>query len=347
MGLFRPVSVAVIWLVLAALPALADGRGPKPEGELRRRALFGAQLAPVTKEVRDRQKLDGDGGVVLEKIIPDTTAAEGEFQAGDVILAIGGVKVTGVPMFLQMIEEARAGGVLTLEVVRDGERVEKRVTLKEMPREKGDGYEVIYGSVTSHGARLRTIVTRPKVDGRHPAVLLLQGGHTCFSIDNPVGAPFGFTWVARNLARRGYVTMRIERPGCGDSEGGPLRDVDFDTELDGYKQGLRALKQLDFVDAANVFLFGHSQGGINAPLVAVEVPVRGIAVFGTVSGGGLEGMLGQRRRLAMLDGTNPADVDREVLAQARFWYPLLVEKKTPRAIREQHAELPKRVWEQW
>src|SRR5437667_5613259 len=58
-------------------------------------------------------------------------------------------------------------------------------------------------------------------------------------------------------------------------------------------------------------------------------------------------MLGQRRRLAMLDGTNSAEVDREVLAQARFWYPLLVEKKTPREIRKQHPELPKRVWEQW
>src|SRR5262249_56915728 len=130
--------------------------------------------------------------------------------------------------------------------------------------------------------------------GRQRAVLLLQGGHTCFSIDNPVGTPFGFTWVARSLARHGYVTMRVERPGCGDSEGGPLRDVDFDTELDGYKEALRALKQLDFVDAANVFLFGHSQGGINAPLMALEIPVRGIAVFGPVSGGGIEGILAQR-----------------------------------------------------
>jgi hypothetical protein len=36
-----------------------------------------------------------------------------------------------------------------------------------------------------------------------------------------------------------------------------------------------------------------------------------------------------------------------VLAQARFWYPLLVEKKTPREIRQQYPELSKHVWEQW
>ena len=292
--LYDALSVRIVFtlLVIAGVPPLAGSIESKPEGELRRRAMFGAQLAPVTKEVRDRQKLDGDGGVVLEKVFPGTSAADAEFKAGDVILAIGGAKVTGIPMFLERVAKARAGDVLTLDVVRDGVKAEKRVTLKEMPREKGDGYDVIYGSVTSHGARLRTIVTRPKAEGRHPAVMLLQGGHTCFSIDNPVGQPTGFTWIARDLARHGYVTMRVERPGCGDSEGGPLRDVDFDTELDGYKQALRALKQLDFVDADNVFLFGHSQGGIMAPLMAVEVPVRGIAVYGTVSGAWFESMLG-------------------------------------------------------
>ncbi len=49
-----------------------------PEGELRRRALFGARLGPVTQEVRERQKLDGDGGVVLEQIFPATSAAEAD-----------------------------------------------------------------------------------------------------------------------------------------------------------------------------------------------------------------------------------------------------------------------------
>jgi pimeloyl-ACP methyl ester carboxylesterase len=120
-----------------------------------------------------------------------------------------------------------------------------------------------------------------------------------------------------------------------------------DTELDGYKQALRVLKQFDFVDGDRVFLFGHSMGGIMAPLMAAEVPVRGIAVYGTASGTWFESVVGQRRRLASLDGTNPAAVDREVLAHARFWYPLSVERKTPREIREKNPELPKRVWEQW
>lgn len=327
-------------LLTIAWSLQADGQ----PNELRRRAMFGAQLADVTPEVRGRQKLDGNGGVVLAQVFPGTSAADAEFTAGDVILAVDGAKLTGIPMFLQIVAKARAGDVLTLHVARDALRREKRVTFREMPREKGEGYDVVYGAVTSHGARLRTIITRPKVEGRHPAIMLLQGGHTCFAIDTPVGQPTSFTWIASDLTRHGYVTLRVERPGCGDSEGGPLRDVGFDTELDGYKQALQALKRFDFVDADNVFLFGHSMGGNMAPLMAVPVPVRGIAVYGTGAGTWFEGVFGQRRRLASLDGTNPTAVDREILDQARFWYPLLVERKTPREILEQNPELRKLGW---
>src|SRR5688572_27999958 len=105
----------VLPAVLGALALSAcalHGEDQTPEGELRRRAMFGAQFAPMTKEVRDRQKLDGDHGVVLEKVFPDTSAAAADFKAGDVILSIDSVKVAGVPMFLKKVEQARAGDVL-------------------------------------------------------------------------------------------------------------------------------------------------------------------------------------------------------------------------------------------
>lgn len=314
------------------------------QGDLRRRAMFGAQLADVTAEVRDRQRLDGSEGVLLTQIFSGTSAADADFQVGDVLLAVNGTRLTSVAMFLARMTTVRAGDVQTLAFVRDGTRREKRVTFREMPRERGEGYDVMYGVVTSHGARLRTIVTRPTAAGRHPAVLLLQGGHTCFAIDTPVGQPTSFTWIASNLTQHGYVTVRVERPGCGDSEGGPLRDVGFDSELDGYKQALLDLKQFDFVDSANVFLFGHSMGGMMAPLIAIAVPVRGIAVYGTGAGTWFEAVFEQRRRLASLDGTKPAEIDREMLAQARFWYALLIDRKTPREMLDRNPELRGLGW---
>ena len=140
--------------------------------------LFGAQLAPVTKEVEQRQRLGKESGAVLEKVFPGTSAADAGFQAGDVIVAMDGAEITGISAFLERLARARAGDAVTLGVVRDRVREERKVTLRPMPLETGEGYDVIYGSVTNDGARLRTIVTRPKRARRHPAVLLLQGGHT-------------------------------------------------------------------------------------------------------------------------------------------------------------------------
>ncbi len=311
------------------------------EGKLSRRALFGAQLAPVTPAVRAKQKLEGEGGVVLQRVFPGTSAAAGDFKINDVILAVEGVAITGVPMFIKTMAQARAGQELTFEFVRDGAKHKKAVRLKELPREAGQGYDVIYSHVTSHGARLRTIITRPRAEGRHVAVFLLQGGNACFSIDTPVGQPNSFTRIARDLARAGYVTMRLERPGCGDSEGGPLRDVDFNTELDGFKAALKALKRFDYVDADNVFLFGHSMGGVVAPLMAGQTPVRGIAFYGTASETWFESVFGQRRRLLSLSGMDPAAVDREVLRHGQFWFSLVVHKKTPTQILDQHPGLRK------
>ncbi len=187
--------------------------------------MFGAQLAEVTADVRERQKLTENGGVTLVQIFPGTSAADAQFKAGDVMRAVDGTSLTGIPMFLDRMSKSRAGDVLNIDLVRDAVRLEQRVTLREMPREKGEGCDVVYGSVISNGARLRAIITRPSAAGRHPAVMLLQGAHTCFAIDTPVGQPAVFTWIASDLTRHGYVTLRVERPACGDSEGGRGRDA--------------------------------------------------------------------------------------------------------------------------
>jgi pimeloyl-ACP methyl ester carboxylesterase len=336
------VAVVLVLLTLGVSEAGAQARAAEAGGELRRRAMFGAQLAEVTPEIRQRQKIAG--GVALTQVFPGTSAADAEFRAGDVLLAVDGTSLTGIPEYLDKVAKTRAGDVLTIHFVRDGVRLERRVTFRETPREKGEGYDVLYGSVTSNGARLRTIVTRPSAAGRHPAVLLLQGGHTCFAIETPVGQPAAFTWIASDLTRHGYVTMRMERPGCGDSEGGPLRDVGFDRELDGYKKALQAFTRFDFVDSTNVFLFGHSMGGMVAPLIAVEQPVKGIAVYGSGAGTWFEAVFEQRRRLATVDGTRPGDIDREILDQGRFWSALLLDRKTPREILERAPELKRLGW---
>ena len=300
-------------------------------GELQRKALLGAQLAEAPDATPTR------GGVRLERVIDDSAAAKAGLQPGDIVLRLGATQVTNVAAFLKVLAPLRAGDQLTVSFLRDGEANLVNARLRAMPRETGEGYEVLYGSVTNGDFRQRTIVTHPPGKGRHPAVLLLQGGHTCFPVDAPFGNPGAFVRIAQHLARNGYVTMRVERPGCGDSEGGPLREVDFDTELAGNLAALRALKQSAVVDADNVLIYGFSMGGIMAPLMATEEPVRGIATYGTTCITWFEGVVAQRRRLLLLKGLSPEQVNAKIPGHIRFWYQLAVERKTVREINDSNA----------
>jgi uncharacterized protein len=255
---------------------------PDPDAELPRGGFLGAKLIPVADDIRERLKLNTGDGVAIDEVIPDSTAAAAGFQKGDVLLALNHAKIVGIGPFVQAIASRKAGAEVTIELLRGEDLRQEKVTLKGRPLERSDAYDVIYGAVSSKGARLRTILTRPKAEGKHPALFLIQGIGLA-SIDNPVGGLSSYKTIVDKFTRHEFVTLRVDKPGCGDSEGGPARDVDFDTELDGYRQALKMLKTRADVDSDRVFVFGHSMGGVMAPLLAAEIPIRGIIVYGTIT----------------------------------------------------------------
>jgi pimeloyl-ACP methyl ester carboxylesterase len=310
--------------------------------ELKRGAFFGAKVAPVSDDVRERLKLEAGTGVVIDAIIPGSTAEAAGFKSGDVVLSLDGAKVTGAGGFVQAITSRKAGASVALGFRRGEELRTEKVMLKGRPLEKSDGYEVIYGSVSSRAGLLRTIVTKPKGDGKYPALFVIQGVGV-FSIDNPVGALASYKTIVDHFTRRGFMTLRVDKPGCGDSEGGPTRDVDFDTELDGYRQALKMLTARSDVDAQRVFIFGHSMGGVMAPLLAAEAPVRGIIVYGTISRTWTEYMLENIRRQMELAGAEPSAINRDVRNDAALLTYLYAEKLAPKVIAQRYPHLRERL----
>jgi hypothetical protein len=147
------------------------------------------------------------------------------------------------------------------------------------------------GTAKFHLAKGRGILVRRAASGNHhqapfersaPAVLFITG-IGCGSQDN-LPPDSTLAELLYGLTRRGFVTMRVEKSGVGDSEGPPCMSpqADLRAEVRGYVAGLKALKGHDFVDGGNVFLFGLSIGGVVAPLVAREVPAKGLVVAETV-----------------------------------------------------------------
>jgi pimeloyl-ACP methyl ester carboxylesterase len=74
--------------------------------------------------------------------------------------------------------------------------------------------------------------------------------------------------------------MRVERSGVGDSEGPASRETDFFADVAAYRAALESLRGDPGV--RSVILFGHSVGGMIAPLLASEGSgIDGVVVFGT------------------------------------------------------------------
>jgi len=274
-------------------------------------------------------------------VFPASTAKAAGMADGDVLVAVAGSPVRAPLDVVQAMAHRKAGETVTLEFRHDGRPVRRTLELAPYPAETGEGWDVEYGSVRSSGGRLRTIWTRPRTPGRHPALFLIQGIGT-FSTETPLMGVDAYREILRDFAKRGFVTLRVDKPGCGDSEGGPLRDVDFDTQLDGFRQALAALRADPAVDPNRILIFGHSMGGVWGPLLAAETPVRGIAVYGTLCTTWMEYLLDNTRRQSALEGRSPAAVDSLLQVEAQVTHYLYAEDLTPQRMAELHPEL--RSW---
>src|SRR5262249_40295973 len=134
------------------------------------------------------------------------------------------------------------------------------------PRETHPRVDVIYDSVTApDGARLRTIITKPRgANGKLP-VIFVAGWLSCDSVEAPADTKDESGLVFRDLAQMpGFVLFRIDKQGVGDSEG-VCGETDFESELAGYRTAFRALKNYDFIDIKRIYILGISNGGGFAP----------------------------------------------------------------------------------
>jgi uncharacterized protein len=145
------------------------------------------------------------------------------------------------------------------------------------------------GWLPVRGYRLRAAWTRPREAGPHPAILYLPG-LGARSLTGPLDAApprDGILLLLRAFSDAGFVTLRADPSGVGESEGPAFADADLGAEIDGHRAALEELLRSPAVDPARVFLFGHSLGGVLAPLIAGQSAPRdrlaGVVVYGTTS----------------------------------------------------------------
>jgi pimeloyl-ACP methyl ester carboxylesterase len=322
---------AVLACTVGCAHAVARAQG-KPAGELPRKGFAGVQVGPVPEDVRARLKLAAAHGLLVGGVVEGSPAAEAGLAGGDVILEAAGKPVGSAEEYVAVVQRLYAGDKLPLTVLRGGRRLSLMLTLKPRPFESRPDLDVLYRSVETAAGRRRVIVTKPKGQGRFPAVLMV-GGIGCYSLDGlvPEGA---YGRILYGLTLKGFATMRVEKTGMGDSEGPPCMSpqADLRQEVAGYVAGLRALKSYDFVDPGHVFIFGHSIGGIVGPLVAVEEPVRGLVAAETIGTDWFEYELANFRRQTLLAKTPYDELERRARQARACKQRMLVGKESPEQI---------------
>jgi pimeloyl-ACP methyl ester carboxylesterase len=194
-------------------------------------------------------------------VLADGMAERAGVRAGDRLLSLAGAPLGSLIELGRALRVAGGARDAELRFRRGALEHTARVEVQHFPDEEG----VCYGVLEVEGARLRTLATHPA--GRARATVLVLPGIACEPVDF---APLVHGWTDAGLA-----TLRVDKRGVGDSEGGRPDELDFVTELADLRAALASLP------AGPVVLFGHSVGGTMAALLAAERPLAGVMVYGS------------------------------------------------------------------
>jgi len=328
----RLIGLAVGFTAAALAVSAGDLSAPLP-----RKGMLGAAVGPVSAEKQKVSGLRAGEGLEVTRTVPGGSADALGLKAGDILVSVGKEKVGEKKPLPPVISRYYANQPIELKVIRDGKTVSLKGTLKERPRQTSDDFTVEYSQVVSRGKRIRVITTRPKGDGKFPALFLI-GGIGAYSVDGNFPS-IAYGNVLEPVAKAGFATVRIDKPGQGDSEGPAYADLKFGDEQDAYLQALRYAKHLPYIDPNRIAIFGQSMGGTFGPLIAAQEPVAGLAVHGTLAKSWVEYWVENVRRQSALAGASPADIDAEQKKLSALNTFLFYEKMTPAQIVRRHPEM--------
>lgn len=265
-----------ILLSLVLWSSLSSGQN------LKRQANYGFYPQPVDEAIAEEKGLKEVRGILVRGVGPGTTFGNMGVQEGDVVLTINGKRIDTQPALAAAKRDLWAGDKIKVEIWREGKTQKLAGNMVGKPRETSDKWDVIYDKVPFDGGFLSGIVTKPKSSGPHPTIYFIPG-YTCASVEalSPIHP---YTRMLDSLNALGYVIFRVDKPGTGE---GPnpcsCAETGFYKEVDVFRAGWDHLQTYSFVDKDEIYIFGHSMGGFEAPLLAAEdnISPRGVAVYGT------------------------------------------------------------------
>jgi pimeloyl-ACP methyl ester carboxylesterase len=278
--------------------------------ELPRRVFVGIRMEKLTDDMKRIIGLPDVKGIMVNEVLPRSTAEKAGFKKGDVLTTINGKSVNSPDEVLSALSGFKNGDKFQYEIIREKKKIKGASAFMSFPSEKYAGLETIYSeSKTSIGLQ-RIIITKQKSEKRQPVIAFI-GGIGCYSLDFPMDSNRSEVQLLNKLSRAGFICARLEKPGMGDNAKHckPCAEVSFTEETNGYVQAIRTLKMRPDVDSNSIYILGHSMGGVFAPLIAQQTSVKGIIAYGTIGSNFIEYIAKTRRTIAEAYKMSPEETD--------------------------------------
>jgi serine protease Do len=105
------------------------------------RGFLGITFQPVDRAVAEAMGLPSEQGVLVRTVQPGTPADKAGIRTGDVIMEFDGWPVTDEQKFRMMVAQAGPGKDVSVEVIRDGKEMTRRLTLADRDKFLSDTEE--------------------------------------------------------------------------------------------------------------------------------------------------------------------------------------------------------------
>ncbi len=249
---------------------------------LKRKGLLGITMQTLNDSIAKQNNLKVSSGVYIITVFPNSTFSNLGIEKGSVLTRLNNTPVNTIQDVLAITGQLYEGDTIEAEYYLNNSKRKKSTSLLGRPLEDFVNGNVNYSEVVYDGNALRSILVTPKHIQKPPVIYFLQG-YTCGSIettsdDNPMKKLMN-DWV-----NAGFAVYRIEKPGVGDSQSKKhCSQISFDEELKAFKEGYKVLMTEASIDANNIFMFGHSMGGVIAPLLNKIKSPRGIITYGSIA----------------------------------------------------------------
>ena len=198
-------------------------------------------------------------------------------------------------------------------------------------------------TIPANGFNVAGTLTSPPGVGRlrHPTVVLVAGSGSVDRDETVAGIPV-FSQLAGALAERGYLVLRYDKRGLGQS-GGRTETATIQDYADDLVAIVKWLAKRDDVDNRRIAVVGHSEGGAVTMLAAArEKKIASVVLAAAPGTAGAELILEQQQHQLALAGVPDGEKQEKVALQQKIQQAVITGKgweEIPPELRKQ-ADIP-------